>query len=261
MAFEQIIYHKEESLGWITLNRPESLNALTAQLKRELASCLDEIEADDEVKAVIITGAGKAFCVGADIKERTRMNLSGPRFYFFQRKTQDLFLKIENFMKPVIGMINGAAIGGGCELALTCDLRVAAENARFGLPEAKIGVMPVGGGTQRLPRLIGEGRAKELLFIGDPIEAREALPIGLINRLTSREELKTETVELAKKIIANPPLSIQFIKRAVNAGSRLDMASAVDFETQCASILMETEDRREGFNAFLEKRPPVFKGR
>lgn len=261
MSYETIIYEEEEGIGIVTLNRPESLNALNMKLKQELSHVFDEMGRDSEVKMVILTGAKKAFCAGADIKERSKMQMTSPEFYFSQKKTHALFGKIEEFPKPVIGAINGAAIGGGCELSLVCDLRIASEKAKFGLPEVKIGVMPAGGGTQRLPRLIGMARAKELLLTGDIIDAREAYRLGLVNRVVPADKLMEETKDLTKKIAHNPPLSVRFIKRAVNVGMQLDITSGVDYETQCAAVLIETEDRIEGFKAFVEKRKPVFKGR
>jgi enoyl-CoA hydratase len=176
-------------------------------------------------------------------------------------KSHDFYCKIEDFEKPVIAAISGVAVGGGCELAMVCDLRIASETARFGLPEVKIGVMPAAGGTQRLPRLIGVTRAKELLYTGEFIDAEEARRIGLVNKVVPVDQLMTEAKALAKKIAEKPPLSVKYLKRAVNVGIQLDLSSALDYEAQIAAMLTCSEDRKEGFRAFVEKRKPVFKGR
>ncbi len=260
MDFETVLYKKQNELGIVTLNRPDSLNALNIQLKRELSEVFDELERDSGIRAVILTGAQRAFCAGSDIKERSRTQMTSPEFYFSQMKTQTLFRRIEEFPKVVIGAINGPAIGGGCELSLVCDLRIASEKAKFGLPEVRIGAMPVGGGTQRLPRLIGVARAKGLLFLGDIIDAQEAYRLGLVNRVVPGGKLMEEAGELARRIASNAPLSVKLIKRAINVGGQLDIASGIEYETQCAAVLIETEDRVEGFQAFIEKRAPRFKG-
>jgi enoyl-CoA hydratase len=260
MSYETIVCVKEIEIGIVTLNRPESLNALSIQLKQELSEAFDELARDAQVKGVLLTGAGSAFCAGADIKERSKMQMTSPEFYFSQKGTTDLFEKIAEFPKPVVAAVNGAAVGGGCELCLACDLRIASEKAKFGLPEVKIGVLPAGGGTQRLPRIIGVARAKELLLTGDIIDAHEAYRFGLVNRIVPPDRLMEEAKGLMGRIASNPPLSVRFIKRAVNVGMQLDIRSAVDYETQCASVLIETEDRVEGFKAFVEKRKPQFKG-
>jgi enoyl-CoA hydratase len=261
MTYETIICEKGGGVAIVTLNRPERMNALSFRLKEEVSSVFDGLEREDEVKVVILTGGEKAFSAGADIKERAEVQLSQTQFYFAQRKSQEFYTRIEEFEKPVIAAISGVAIGGGLELALVCDLRIASETARFGQPEVKIGVMPAAGGTQRLPRLIGATRAKELLFTGEFIDALDAYRIGLVNKVVPVDQLMKETMVLAQKIVNNPPLSIRYAKRAVNVGMQLDMTSALDYEAQCASILYASEDRKEGMRAFKEKRAPVFKGR
>ncbi|RJQ75218.1 MAG: hypothetical protein C4519_16055 [Desulfobacteraceae bacterium] len=261
MAYETILYEKEQHIGMVTLNRPERLNALSFKLREELLDVFTEMEKDEDVIVVILTGGPKAFSAGADIKERSGMVATQPQIYFNQQKTHRFFSMIENFEKPVIGAISGVAVGGGCELALVCDIRIASETAKFGVPEVKIGVIPAAGGTQRLPRIIGVTKAKELLFTGDFIDAQEAYRLNLVNKIVPVDSLIDEAREMARKLIANPPLSIKFAKRAVNAGMQMDLASGLDYEAHCAALLSVSEDRIEGFKAFTEKRKPQFKGR
>jgi enoyl-CoA hydratase len=265
MSYETIIYEKEEGIGIVTLNRPDSLNALSFKLKEEVGAIFDEMEQDDEVKVVILTGGKKAFSSGADIKERASSGQSGSgnqySYYFRQKKSHEFYCKIEDFEKPVIAAVSGVAVGGGCELSMSCDLRIASETARFGVPEVKIGIIPAAGGTQRLPRLIGITKAKELLFTGDFIDAEEAYRLGLVNKVVPVDELLDTAKALCQKLLNNPPLAIKFAKRAVNVGMQLDLKSALDYETYCAVLLSSSEDRIEGFRAFAEKRKPVFKGR
>ncbi|MBW1682011.1 MAG: enoyl-CoA hydratase/isomerase family protein [Deltaproteobacteria bacterium] len=261
MKYETILFEKEGEIAAVTLNRPNRLNALSFRLKDELGAIFDEIERDEDIKVVILTGGKKAFSAGADIKERSTMETTQPQAYFNQLKSHAFYTKIENFEKPVIAAISGVAVGGGCELAMVCDLRIASETARFGLPEVNIGVIPAAGGTQRLPRLIGVTRAKELLYTGDFIDAQEAFRIGLVNRVVPVENLMDETKALAQKLAAKPPLSIKYLKRAINIGTQLDLSSALDYEAHIAAMLTCSEDRKEGFVAFVEKRKPVFKGR
>ena len=261
MSYETLLYEKGEGIGIVTLNRPDRLNALSFKLREELQHVFEQMEQDEEVKVVILTGGQKAFSAGADIKERAGLQSTQPQVYFTQQKTHRFYSMIENFEKPVIAAVSGVAVGGGCELSLVCDLRIASETARFGVPEVKIGVIPAAGGTQRLPRIIGITRAKELLYTGDFIDAREAHQLGLVNRVVPVESFLEEAKSLAKKIAANPPLSVKFAKRAVNSGMQMDLASGLDYEAHCAALLAVSEDRIEGFKAFTEKRKPVFKGK
>jgi len=261
MTYETIIYEQNQGVAVVTLNRPERMNALSFRLKEEVHAVLDEIERDDEVRVVILTGGVKAFSSGADIKERAGVQLTQAQFYSFQRKSQSFYTRIEDFEKPVIAAVSGVAVGGGLELALVCDLRIASETARFGLPEVRIGVMPAAGGTQRLPRLIGSAHAKKLIFTGEFIDVHEAYRIGLVNEVVPVDELMDRAVRLARKIAGHPPLSLKYAKRAVNAGIQLDLASGLDYEAQCVSVLYTSEDRQEGMTAFREKRKPVFTGR
>jgi len=260
MAFETLIYEKVDYLRIVTLNRPEKKNALNNQLIKELDHVIEEIKNDAEAGAVIITGNEQSFAAGADITEISTIAtpIDAHRFEF---SIQSLFIKIEDLEKPVIAAVSGLALGGGCELALACDLRIAAENAIFGQPEIKIGVIPGGGGTQRLPRLVGLGRAKELLYTGEPIDAQEAYRIGLVNKVVPVGSVMEEANKLAEKLISRPAFALKMIKMAVNEGINMDIKSAITHEARCFEIIFSTEDQKEGVNAFLEKRKPNFKGR
>lgn len=261
MAFEMILYEKSDGIATITLNRPKALNALSTQLKTELAQAFEMAGADKEILVVILTGGSKCFCAGADIKERSSVQMSQADAYFFRLKNHQFYKRIEEFEKPVIAAVSGVAVGGGCELTLVCDLRIASQTACFGVPEVKLGMIPAAGGTQRLPRIIGVTKAKELLFTGEFMDAKEAYRVGLVNKVVEVDELMTAARELARKLIDKPPLAVKFAKRTVNAGMQMDLNTALDYESHCASLLSVSEDRVEGFKAFVEKRKPVFKGR
>lgn len=261
MPYQTIIYEKEDNIALITLNRPDSLNALSSKLAQELEQVSDEIATDDSVRVVIITGAGRAFSAGADIKEIMSPGEASLGTRLAKGKPLTFFNKIENLDKPVIGAINGLAIGGGCELALVCDLRIASTTAKFGFGEIKIGVIPAGGGTVRSPRLIGIAKAKEMLFFGDPIDAEEAYRLGLVNKVVPPESLLDEAKKWAKTLSQRPPLALKAVKSCVNVGMQMPLSAAIDFEAKEAAILINTEDRNEGMKAFLEKRQPVFKGK
>ena len=263
MKYTTVRYDIEDKIGIITLDRPKSHNALSFKMKEEIMGLFDQIEKDDRIRVVILTGGEKAFCSGADIKERLSVQEDTTQYdYYFSQKIAHLFyLRIENFEKPVIAAISGVAIGGGCELSMVCDLRIASQTARFGLPEVKIGMIPAAGGTQRLSRFIGITKAKELLYTGEFIDADEAYRVGLVNSVVPVNDLMTAAKAMAEKIVKNPPLPVKFAKRTVNTGSQLDLSSALDYETLCASLLSCSEDRSEGFKAFMEKRKPDYKGR
>ncbi len=260
MKFNTMTYEKDERIGIITLNRPESFNAINSEFIRELNRLIDEIDEDDDVSAVIIKGNEKFFCAGADIKEAGgfRNFIEAQHFII---KVQALFTKVEDLGKVVIAAVGGLALGGGCELTLVCDIRIASENARFGQPEIKIGVLPGAGGTQRLPRLVGVGRAKELLYSGDPIDAGEAYRIGLVNKVVPANSLMDEAKNMALERSKRPAVALKMIKMSVNRGINMDLESALSYESRCSDILYNTEDQKEGMRAFVEKRPPVFKGR
>lgn len=260
MDYKTILYQKSDGIAVIRLNRPKSLNALCRELIDELELVFSDIADDQEVAIAIVTGTEKAFVAGADIKEIAQ--LSTPlEAYRHVARFHEVFDKIEELPKPVIAAVAGFALGGGCELALACDLRIAADNASFGLPEIKLGVIPGGGGTQRLPRLIGVGRAKELLYTGDPIDAQEAYRIGLANKVVPVNALMDETRRLASKLVKQPAVALQMNKLVVNEGIRMDLRSAQAYELQCFGVLFSTEDQKEGVQAFLEKRPANFIGR
>jgi len=259
MEYKTILYEKDERIGTITLNRPKAYNALNLEMFRELDHVFSAIKGDDDVKVVIITGSDKFFAAGADISEVSSIDTPVAAYEFV--RDIEAFHRIEDLDKPVIAAIGGLALGGGCELSMCCDLRIAAENAIFGQPEIKIGVIPGGGGTQRLPRLIGVTKAKELLYTGDTIDAHEAYRIGLVNRVVPVETLMDEAREMAKKIARQPGIALRATKLAVNGGMSMDMKSAIAYEARCFEILFSTEDQKEGTKAFMEKRKPVFKDR
>ncbi|MDY6906793.1 MAG: enoyl-CoA hydratase/isomerase family protein [Chloroflexota bacterium] len=257
MAYQTLIYQKEEGIGMVTLNREDRLNAINYQLAVDLEALVDEAFDDPEVRVLVLTGAGRGFCAGADIKELTDPTAKplpiGRRYTFFN--------KLEDVSKPVIAAINGACNGGGLELALCCDFRIASTAATFGLGEVKLGVIPAGGGTARLPRLIGPGRAKEFLYFGNRIGAEEAYTIGLVNKVVAPEELIAEAKKWAAELAERPPLSLRALKYCVNVGMQMSLLEALEYESKSAATLLSSEDRMEGMRAFIEKRKPEFKGR
>jgi enoyl-CoA hydratase len=261
MAYEDIVYEKDDGTVLITLNRPDSLNALSARLAQELIQIADEIINDDSVRVLVITGAGRAFSAGADLKEVMSQAGASLAAGLAQGKPIPLFTAIAGIDKPIIAAVNGLALGGGCELALACDLRIASTAATFGFAEIKIGAIPAGGGTIRSPRLIGPAKAKELLFFGDPISADEAHRIGLVNKVVPPESLLDEAKKWAKTLAGRPPLALRAAKSCVDVGMQMSLPAAIEFEAREAAILTRTEDTIEGIKAFIEKRRPVFKGK
>ena len=260
-AYETLLLRVEDGVATLTLNRPEALNALTQRMKEELAAALQWLEAEESVRVLLITGAGeRAFCAGADIKERAGTDPTPAEFVVRQRATHQLFTRIERFAKPVIAALNGVAYGGGAEIALCADLRIAADTARIGLTEVNLGVIPAGGGTQRLPRLVGAPKAKELIFTGARLTADQALAIGLVNRVVPAAALADAASALAAEIAGKPPLAVRFAKQAIDRGLEADLQTSLDLELFAAAILFDTDDRREGMRAFIEKRPPRFRG-
>lgn len=258
-----LLYEVRDRVAVITLNRPDRMNTLGGTMKADLARAFFELARnDDQVRAVLVTGSGdKAFCAGADIKERATDVVRGTEYFVRQKATHELFRNIEEFEKPVLAAINGVALGGGLEIALCCDLRIAADHARFGLPEIKLGVIPAAGGTQRLPRLIGEARAKELILTADLVDAETALHYGLVSRVVPQSELMAAAMELSQRIARHPPLAVRFAKRAINRGMQTDLDSGLEYERYAAAMIVDSEDRLEGMRAFVEKREPQFKGR
>jgi len=255
MAYENIIFEKEENIAIITFNRPEAMNALNNKTRAEFAQAIAEVTADDEIKVLILTGNGKAFVAGSDIKE---FNKTTP---FMAHNIQRLGEMVEKLPKPTIAAVNGFCLGGGCEIAMGCDIIIASEKAKFGQTEINIGIIPGGGGTQRLQRLIGVCRAKELIFTGDIITAAEADRIGLVNRVVPMDELMPKAKELAKKIALKSAAALKLAKQAVNYGMQAPLESGLKYEYEMYALALSLEDKAEGVNAFLEKRAPKFLGR
>lgn len=257
--FEHILVEKKDKIAVITINRPDKLNSLNSSVHVEGVTALDELKKDDSVRVVVITGAGpKSFVAGADISEFAGHTPVTQRAMFQERT---LFNTIDSFPKPVIAMINGFCLGGGNELALACDIRICSENARFAQPEINLGIICGGGGTQRLARLIGEGRAMEMILTGDMIDAPTALKFGLVNYVFTAEELEAKTMEFAAKIAEKAPVALQMSKEAVKFASRSNLDEGLRREVDLFAICFSTADKEEGVAAFLEKRKPVFKGK
>jgi len=260
MGFETIALERRGQVGWITVDRPDKLNALDEQVLRELEAAVEELSADPGVGALALTGAGaKAFVAGADIAGF--VGLSPEQGNELARRGQSLFSRIEASKKPVLAAVNGFALGGGCELALACHLRLAAQGARFGQPEVKLGLIPGYGGTQRLSRLVGRGRALELLLTGGMIDAGTALAWGLVNRVVAAEELLPATQKLAEEILAVSPFAVARCLEAVAGGLDLPLAQGLALEAGLFGACFASEDMAEGVGAFLAKRPPSFTGR
>lgn len=245
----------------VTLHRPGQLNAINRQLCRELGEAFAAVRGREDALVVILTGGETCFCAGADLKERLEEAQNSERSMDFLREANRLLTLIEGFERPVIAAVSGPAFGGGCELALTADLCLASESARFALPEVKIGAIPAAGGTQRLPRRIGRARAKELIFTGDPIDAAEAQRLGIVSRVVPAADLMAHAEALARRIAARAPLAVRMAKTAIDLGAVVDLATGLGVEARCAAFLLGTEDRREGVRAFVEKRTPNFTGR
>ena len=259
MDGEEILFKKEGRVAYVIINREKSLNALNHRVITRFEEIFSELEHDDEVIVVVITGAGrKAFVAGADVKE---IKEAGDKRTELIQKGQEIFSKIRNSSKVVIAAVNGFALGGGCELALACDIRIASENAKFGFPEAKLGLMAGYGGTQLLPRLLGVGRAKYLMFTGDMLTAAEAYQFGLVEKVCSSETLMEEVNTLARKISTNGPFALKACKRAINGGTVLPLDDALKLELEEYGKVAHSSDAEEGINAFLEKKTPIFQGR
>lgn len=260
MGYETLKLTREGHIAVVSFNRPDAMNALSTQTAKDLLAALQELELDREVFAAVLTAEGdRAFCVGADLKERKTMTKDE------MKRQRALFVKaftaVADFPKPLVAAVNGFALGGGCEFALCCDFIVASEKAAFGLPEVGLAIIPGGGGTQLLPRVIGRSKAKELIFTGRRISAREACDIGLVNFVATHERLMEKTMEIMLEITKNGPIALQQSKKSINLGVELDLHTALALEAECYNVCLVTEDRDEGLKAFNEKRKPVYKGR
>jgi enoyl-CoA hydratase len=257
MTYEHITVSGDGGIAVITLNRPAVLNALNQATMDELVRALEELERDPEIRCIVLTGAGRAFAAGADIKEMAGATapemLAGYRFQQWER--------IRKITLPIIAAVNGLALGGGCELAMLCDMIVAAETAQFGQPEINLGIMPGAGGTQRLTRAVGKARAMEMVLTGRTISARQAEALGLVTRVVPGEAVLDEALALAREIAAKPPIAVRLAKEAVLKAFDTTLEGGLDYERKAFYLLFATDDRTEGINAFLEKRKPVFRGR
>lgn len=259
MEYEFLKQEVKDNILTLTITKEKSLNVLNTELLAELNDAFSDIENMDDVEVVIVTGAGKSFVAGADISEMANLNASEASL--FAQKGMDTFMKIEKLNKPVIAAINGFALGGGCELALACDIRIASTKAKMGQPEVGLGITPGFGGTQRLTRAVGLSRAKELIYTADVINAEEAYRIGLVNRVVEPEELMDVALELANKIKKNSKSAVRCSKEAINTGIQADIDTAMNIEKVNFGICFSTEDQKEGMRAFLEKRPANFSGK
>jgi enoyl-CoA hydratase/carnithine racemase len=260
MSEPLVLVQKNDGVHTITLNRPDAMNSVSVSLLLALQKVIEELEFDADARCAIVTGAGdKAFCAGADLKERATMSDGEVRRYI--QSIRSTFTLVENLPIPVIAAVNGVALGGGAELALACDLRILSDRAIMGLTETSLAIIPGAGGTQRLPRIVGKAKAKELIFLARRIDAAEAVRIGMANRVVPHASLLSEARSMAQAIAENGPVALRVAKRAIDRGAEMDLASGLVFESTCYEITIPTEDRREGLAAFREKRKPVYRGK
>jgi enoyl-CoA hydratase len=259
MSYQSVTLATADGIATLTVNRPDKLNALNAATMSELGQAIDEVRSSANIGGLIVTGAGRAFIAGADISELAKENAVTARELAL--KGQGIFRSFEKSRKPIIAAVNGFALGGGCELALACHIRIASEHAKFGQPEVRLGTIPGYGGTQRLPRLVGKGRAFQLLLTGETIDAAEAYRIGLVNKVVAADALIPTATDMMKQILTNGPLAVAACIEAVNAGLDLPLDGALALEANQFGLLAGTDDMREGTKAFLEKRPPGFSGK
>lgn len=259
MNYEYLLLEINQKVALVTINRPP-VNPLNSQVFFELGHLIGELEANDQVGAIVITGNGeKAFVAGADVKEMASKDVVG--LNLMNKHSRNTFSLIENVNKPAIAAINGLALGGGLELALACDLRICSDRAKFSFPEVGFGIIPGGGGTQRLQKIVGQGIAKELIFFGDMIDANRALELQLVNKVVPQEELIDEALNWARKLAQKPLVALQMAKVAINHGSYVDLESGLTIEASCFATAFSSEDAKEGLSAFTEKRKPVYTGR
>jgi enoyl-CoA hydratase/carnithine racemase len=260
LTLENVLYEKKDSIAYVTLNRPKVLNALNKKTWADLQTAFEAARYDAAVRGVILTGAGdKAFIAGADISELA--NVSAVEAEESSTFGQEVLNLVENLGKPVIAAINGFALGGGCETAMACTIRVASEHAKFGQPEVKLGLIPGGGGTQRMPRLVGKGRALQIILSGEIISAQEAYRIGLVNEVVPAADVITRSEAILKQIFSNAPIAVKYSLEAVNKGLETSVAEGLSLEASLFGLCAGTEDKREGTQAFLQKRAPQFQGR
>ena len=257
--YQTIKYIKEDAIGVLTIDRPEALNALNSTVISELEQLIGEVEKDLELRALIITGAGRSFVAGADIGEQKPLTLDGGRRW--GQRGSAMMRRIEKLEIPTIAAVNGFALGGGCELALSCDIILASEKAKFGQPEVGLGITPGFSGTQRLPRRVGIGKAKELIYSGKMIKADEAEKIGLVNAVYAPEELLPGAIEMAKSFTKNAPIAVKYAKACIDRGMQMDIDDGIALENELFAMCFATEDQKEGMGAFLEKRPAVFENK
>ncbi len=260
MPYQNLLFDTRNRIAYLTINRPQKLNALNSQTMEEVRDAFERALADEGVGGVILTGAGeKAFVAGADIGELAEQDAVGAKE--FALVTQEILHKIETFPKPVIAAVNGYALGGGCELAMACHIRIASERAKFGQPEVNLGIIPGNGGTQRLPRLVGRGRAIELVLTGRMVDAEEAVRIGLVNQVVPPERLLPSCEEMLNTIFEKGPVAVRLALEAIHHGLNMSLEDGMQLEANLFGMCFSTEDMREGTSAFLEKRKPSFKGR
>ncbi len=257
--YQTIRYEKNGNIGIATINRPEALNALNSTVISELEMLISEVEKDTELGAFILTGEGRSFVAGADIGEQKPMDVAGGRKW--GQRGAALFRRIEKLEIPTIAAVNGFALGGGCEIAMACDIILASEKARFGQPEVGLGITPGFSGTQRLPRRVGIAKAKELIFSGKHIKADEAKEIGLVNAVYAPEELMNGAIEMAKSFTKNAPIAVKYSKACIDRGMQMDIDDGIALENELFAMCYATEDQKEGMGAFLEKRPAVFQNK
>jgi enoyl-CoA hydratase/carnithine racemase len=257
MPYKTIIYEKKERVVWLTLNRPRTGSTINLEMANELVDACRAINQDDEVRVVVITGTGKVFCSGFDIAELRSVSADNLK----QMNPASLSSKaVAGLNCPVLAAINGDALGAGLELALSCDIRICSKSAHFGFPETSYGIIPGGGGTQRLPRIVGRGKAVEMVIIAEPIDADEAYRVGLVSMVVPKQKLHEQADEIARKLVSRAPIAVRYAKEAVNKGLDMTLVQGLRLEADLSFLLQTTKDRAEGIKAFLEKRKPQFKG-